>query len=257
MKKLSELIAGLGKVESPFSEIISDENINEKIFVDLMKGILEERNENVWFQKRVNVWGLAPNNIWPPDVLEDFKHPLQPDIDLLYCKVEDNQLMSPLVGVEVKLFTGKTGWGKVIPKTTGFEGFYAGLDEAISMLSYGLDHVYLWQVFIPPETFWTEYLRKPQRKSREELAYGYDQFLAAYSKEVKQTLLKLRIPIGYVSTGLNIYNHTGCFDFYALENQDAKLNPYLNESATIHLRNLILKRFSIRETLSAVYKSVS
>lgn len=257
MKRLSELTAGLGKVASPYSEIISDENINEKIFVDVMKEILEQKNGDLWFQKRVDLWKLADRNVWAPDVLEDFEHPLQPDIDLFYCRVEDDQLMSPIVGVEVKLFIGRTGWGKVIPKTTGFEGFYAGLDEAISLLGFGLDYVYLWQVFLPPQTYWTEYLRRPGKKSREEFAYGYDQFLAAYSKEVKKNLLKLRIPIGYVATGLNIYNHLGCFDFYPLANHDARLNPYLNESATIRLRDLILRRFNIRETLSAVYKSVS
>jgi hypothetical protein len=45
----------------PFSgvEYLTEETISERLFLDIFMPILEEKNESMWFEKRVNLWDFV------------------------------------------------------------------------------------------------------------------------------------------------------------------------------------------------------
>jgi hypothetical protein len=61
--------------------------------------------------------------------------PSQPPIDILLYYPQDKRFY----GVEVKYFRSEGG-----P-----ENYYAGINEALSLLTYGVDYAYLYHVFDP------------------------------------------------------------------------------------------------------------
>lgn len=138
------------EVKHPAASIITEENTNEKLIVDTITEIFKQEHEKLWFRSRINLWDFVHTSRKPLEILKKYNNPLQPDIDLLYCHKLDDKLQSPIVGAEVKLFSKRTGYGKVIPKTSSWAGYYAGLDEAIGLLNFGLDYVYLWHLFVFP-----------------------------------------------------------------------------------------------------------
>lgn len=74
------------------------------------------------------------------------QHPFHPDIDVLFWKKEYSG--EPVIRAsEVKYFRLKEG--------AMYPTIYEGLGEALMLLTYGLDYVYLWHLFdpeIPSET---------------------------------------------------------------------------------------------------------
>jgi len=213
-KDLKSLIAETGDLSSghpeiryfehPAIEAVTDETITENIFMDMLVSCLEKKSKDMWFEKRVNLWEFADAKD-PVETLERFRHPLQPDIDLLYGQRIGGKRYTPMVGVEVKLFSRFTGKGKKLAKTASYEGYYAGLDEAISLLTLGLDFVYLWHVYVLPLKIWNSYLAKygkefSDRIKRDAERLGYLGFeLVCYS-----IIEPLEIPIGYFATFLAI-----------------------------------------------------
>jgi hypothetical protein len=70
-----------------------------------------------------------------------FTHYGQPDIDLFFWNGEGPS--ATLFAAEVKYFRGRPD-KKVYPNS-----FYAGLDEALALLTFGFDAVFLWHFFDP------------------------------------------------------------------------------------------------------------
>jgi hypothetical protein len=212
--------------DHPAIQAITDETITENIFMDILVSCLEKRSKDMWFEKRVNLWEFADAKD-PIEVLERFGHPLQPDIDLLYGHCISGKRHTPMVGVEVKLFSRFTGRGKKLAKTAGFEGYYAGLDEAISLLTLGLDFVYLWHVYVLPLRIWNRYLAKygrafSERIKRDAMGLGYLGFHLVCDMIIEP----LEIPIGYFATFLAIDPERKRFEVTHSHFLDAKHNFY-------------------------------
>jgi len=141
-RKEPQLTAGLP--EEGFS--------SEKEVVDyLFKGYKEG---GCYVAKHVSVptfykWGIA-------DLLKHIDHPMQPEIDILFYNPETDKLHA----VEVKYF--RLTMRKVRSKTVRMLGineepvvtpksYYVGIDEAMALLSYGVDFAWLFHVGLPPE----------------------------------------------------------------------------------------------------------
>jgi hypothetical protein len=204
---------------------ITDETITENIFVDTISKLFADNKENMWFETRVNFWKFAHSKD-PYDAYERFRHPLQPDIDILYGNVIDGKRQVPVTGVEVKLFS-KYSWTK-IPKTTSYEGFYAGLDQAISLLSMGLDFVWLWHVQVVPMKSWKRFRKYGEDFFRKVL--GESLSMGTMASHLMSSLIKrLRIPIGYMNTYLLMLPDEGILSlFLNMETGVApELNPFL------------------------------
>ena len=159
---------------------------------------------------------------------------LQPQIDLLF---EARTIKSPfekiMCGVEVKYFkkqNNKFNWP-----------FYAGIDEAIATLNYGLDRSALWQVFSPST-------------SKNDL----DRYGASFWVHLR----KLGIPIEFTM----LVDNGSDFDVYRLRRTDSgyesdltlKLseiplvfpykNPIMNEPLQIELRKLVVDWWKLKTT---------
>jgi hypothetical protein len=215
------------------AEYLTEENITENLFVDFLVPILEQTNENMWFEKRVNLWNFVDHNDRKANYIRKHRHPLQPDIDLLYGNVVDEKRQSPMTGVEIKLFSRFRGpLGALIPKTTSYEGYYAGLDEAISLLTMGVDFVYLWHVQAYPM----------ERLIKSKIKYG-DNFFKKNVDEnyyitklgsqfVSTVIRELQLPIGYVNSYLMFVEEEECFSLGidTRFNVEAELNPIFAEN---------------------------
>lgn len=226
---------------------ITDENITEKIFVDIMSTIFANKKKDMWFERRVNLWELA-NIKDPHDAVKRFKNPLQPDIDLLYGHSVNRKRQAPMVGVEVKLFSRYTGYGKKLPKTTSYEGYYAGLDEAVALLTLGLDCVYLWHVHVFPCEAWERYLEYGDDFFQKIVFESHD--LGTLGSAWLCVMIKeLAIPIGYVNTYLLIDPEKEIFwVFINIQNSlGTELNPLsLDQNAEpIPTRRLLLESFNV------------
>jgi hypothetical protein len=235
-KGLKSLIAETGDLSSehpevryfkhPAIEAVTDETITENLFMDILVSCLEKKSKDMWFEKRVNLWEFADAKD-PVEALERFGHPLQPDIDLLYGQCIGGKRYTPMVGVEVKLFSRFTGRGKKLAKTAGYEGYYAGLDEAISLLTMGLDFVYLWHVYVLPLRIWNSYLAKYGRDISDRIkgdakSLGYLGFHMVCDMIIKP----LEIPIGYLATFVAIDPERKRFEFTHTHFLNAKHNFY-------------------------------
>lgn len=134
----------------------------------------------------------------PVKILKCFKHPLQPDVDLL---VEDCKDGNKLSGFEIKIIRWKPDsiW-RVAPRAR----LYAGLDQALTLTTYGLDYVCLWHIFTPSRTAYRKAFKEKGYKWAERLDDGWIEFTAAYSGIVRGVLANFNLPIGYIPTGLLI-----------------------------------------------------
>jgi hypothetical protein len=246
-------------IHEPAAAILTDENINENIIVDTVTKIFSETHKNFLFKSRVNLWDFLQKAQEPLKLLEEYENPFQPDIDLLYCQSIEGQLQSPIVAAEIKLFSKGTGYGKLIPKTSSWGGYYAGLDEAIALLDFGIDYVYLWHLFVYP----VSQISKISKRYGDNLAnkvsqsrYAYSDFLAW---KLATLIALLELPIGYIQTYLIIENNgylrdkatnefkKGIFGF--IQPYNRILQPKLNLLAhpKNRIRNLILNHFGIEE----------
>jgi hypothetical protein len=261
-KPLSEMIRSVGRSiyedENSFSRevyhpsllAITEENITEKIFSDILAEILGEYNKELWFKSRVNLWELAEVEKNPVEVLRKYASPLQPDIDLLYCnRTNKNGLSSPLVGIEIKLFSNYTGYGRIIPKTTSWTGYYAGLDEAIALLNYGLDYVYLWHIFVIPLDTLSKQVEKYGINFTSRITVNSHDFSTACSKILQNSIVYNQIPIGYVDTYIGFAEGSKFSIIQHLMNiVGPELNPLAQSTETPWpARELILKGFGIEE----------
>ncbi len=242
-------------VKHPAAAILNEDNITEKILVDAIADIFNNTyKDEFWFKSQVNLWDLISKKGQLLDLLKEYENPLQPDIDLLYCHKKGYQLQSPLTGVEIKLFSKRVGQGKIIPKTTSWTGYYAGLDEAIALLNFGLDYVYLWQLFIFPSNdlhmLWEKYGKNFAIK----ITNLKTDYVDRCTSLIADTINSLELPIGYVPTFLAINNEESTFDF--IQSFDFVKSPLFNINANSRetpynfknrVRDLLIQSFGIDE----------
>ncbi len=143
---------------------------------------------------------------------------LQPQIDIL---LEAERYQEPrrtiLCGIEVKYFEktdSRFNWS-----------FYAGIDEAIATLNYGLDHSALWQIF------------SLSTKKEDLVQYG-----ALFWKHIK----KLELPIDFTilvdkGSDFHIHKEDGEYSFKLSENLIAfnRQNPIKDEPLQNQLRKML------------------
>lgn len=188
--------SGVGKL-SRHSERLLQVYIPEETISDELGCLLREAGYRV--TSRVNLWkfveGLPPGRK-AVTTLKTFRHPLQPDVDLL---IEDHKDSNKLWGFEIKLIRWKDEplW-KVIPEGR----LYSGLDQALAVATCGVDYACLCHIFIPPMAVYRRTVAAQGPKQAEQLDDDRIEFTAAYSGIVKGLLEHFNLPIGYIAIGL-------------------------------------------------------
>lgn len=169
---------------------------------NLVNGLVGRvRDNGLWARKKVNLWELIEvlyGRQRGDRVCDRYRHPLQPDIDLLCCETDeaDERRTSPLLAAETKHFAHRRGDGAVLPKLADGSGFYAGLGQALSLLAMGIDYVYLTHFvhFHPDE--WSGF-----GDDRDELIEAHRTVTGQYADSVARLIDGLELPIGYVAAG--------------------------------------------------------
>lgn len=263
------------------------EEISEEFISRYLARVL--RGSGFWAESLVNVNALARREIPaekqrdPRYLLEKYSHPLQPDIDVLYGPILASKKMTPLIGIEVKIFPESVGPGKVIPKTRRYiplevnikgvlrryksgeltdaqaeelltsrpatgTGFYTGMDEAMAMLLFGVDYVYLWHWIIVSFEVWGPYLEKYGEKFFHKLIRDHYEFARAYT-EIAGTLFDVTaLPVGYVCTGL-LLDPSGITLAPCAESgwRLAPPNPLRDKQAPTKIRELLKRSYGVQE----------
>lgn len=232
-------------VRSPFTWIVHDENITETLFVDLVDMIFSLAYlKELWFEKRFFLqksWKRGTGMT----TMKEVGHPLQPDVDLLYgaCNKEKER-KTPITGIEIKVF--KYPQGNVSPKTTyPKEGYYSGVDQALSLTMLGLDYVYLWHVFVMPEAVFQKYREKYGNNFVDEVVLK-DKIDSAeiYMASAESILPK---PIGYVGTYFLVDKKNMIYHFIQPNYSIRKplLNPLLEKDKVAKLRKILHRELQI------------
>jgi len=241
---------------------------DEKIIVTLIETIGNEflsdefrwLGNEFWIKKEVNLWELKDSvSEEGGGELKGFIHPMQPDIDILFGPKVNNERLTPLMAVEVKLFKGIER-GRVTPRAGG--GFYEGIGEAIALLTFGVDFVELWQFFLlpinieidieipphlPPEEKkeikeWLKERKKEERKMKR-----YIDYISAYANSVGNLIKVLNLPLGYRCFAISMDMET----ILLYENEGSyilpKKNPFLGSEAALKIRSLIKDALNVKE----------
>lgn len=183
-----------------------DSRPTEQTIVDSLVRTVQ-RNEKVWAESEVNLWSekakAAGQSVPPQEALRDLGHPLQPDIDILLGEADNGERNPPLVGIEAKYFGKYRGirGHELLPKRVGPEGnsmggFYSGLGQALSLLSMGLDYVYLWHVFEIDETIYRS------GSDESDQTRDHRDILETYTERIIEILKTYELPIGYFAHGM-------------------------------------------------------
>ena len=226
------------KKEEEIKNKLLNDRINEQLVRKFLSSLLERNG--FWVKSPVNVWALIERYETPLEALNRFDHPLQPDIDIL-CARFNRRPKTPLFGFEVKLFSKFKQI--VMPKSSQNRGYYVGIEQALGLLTYGLDYASLWHVFLVPLEEWEE-KKETNRIIRENV-----EWIACYAQFVDQAFIKnLRLPIGYRATALSIRRNQGkimYLDFYRLDAPPRCIFA----STPAKLRLLLIEKFKIKETI--------
>jgi len=246
------------------------EDITENEVLTLLLNLISSMpwSSNIWWVSKVNLWRLAEKTmgrrVRPSDILREYKHPLQPDIDFLYGPKVNDRRSAPLVGVEVKVFS-EARYAGVIPKTRLGDiegvgtGYYAGLDEAIAMLTFGLDYVYLWHFIILPWEKWEKYLEYGKDFSKK-LLREHTYFSGLYAALMKWLLGLTAIPLGYLAFGVSFnkkQEYASLFPYHTkrLSPKTAPPNPLKNSPSALKIRELLMKSLDVEEQSGSYLKA--
>ncbi|ELZ37146.1 hypothetical protein C470_07304 [Halorubrum distributum JCM 13561] len=185
-----------------------DASPSESTIVDSLEATVNDRPE-LWAESEVNLWkekaateGAA---VPPQEVVRELGHPLQPDIDLLVGSASEEGREGPLIGIEAKYFSTYNGirGHNLLPKRVDANGndtggFYSGLGQALSLVSMGLDAVYLWHVFkIDDDIYSTESVGGDQTRDHRDVLRGY-------TGRITEMLDRHGVPIGYLANGVAV-----------------------------------------------------
>jgi hypothetical protein len=226
----------------------TEKTVEEKDIQKFICALLKPREDwPIWVESGVNLWKLLDvNSRKPLFTLKEHMHPLQPDIDVLYGPIINGNKSTPLVGIEIKIFPEATGAG-VMPKTRMGTGYYTGLDEAIALLTFGLDYVYLWHFVILPYEKWEQYSKKYGEDFGEKLVNEHAEFSKSYSQIMKGILEATALPIGYAAHGIALSEKTFWMCPAGIKPLLAKPNPLKDNITPRHLRELICSKLGIKE----------
>jgi len=241
---------------------------NEKIIVTLIETIGNEflsdefrwLGNEFWIVKEVNLWELKDSvSEERRRELERFIHPMQPDIDILFGPKVNNERLTPLTAVEVKLFKGIEK-GRVTPKAGG--GFYEGIGEVIALLTFGVDFVELWQFFLlpigieidieipphlPPERKkeikeWFKEVKRRERKAKK-----YIDYISAYANFVGNLIKVLNLPLGYRCFAISMDMETILLSENDRSYISPKKSPLLVSESALKIRSLIKEALNVKE----------
>jgi len=148
----------------------------------ISKLIIPELKRRKFFVKRSIKINQRIKKLVSEDVLSkdelDMKHPGQPDIDLVFWNSNFRSSDPTIYAAEVKYFRNRKGKINY--------SFYAGLDEALALLTFGFDFICLWHFFDEGvETSPTSFLDNKNGS------------IMTYSGLVQEIVDKLKIPITY------------------------------------------------------------
>ena len=87
--------------ETKIKDELLTKRVKEPLVQKFLSALLER--EGFWVKSPVNLWKLIEHYKTPLEVLNRYDHPLQPDIDILCARFENNP-KTPLFGFEVKPF---------------------------------------------------------------------------------------------------------------------------------------------------------
>ena len=206
-------------------------------------------DETLWAESELSLWELMVDVVGqampPQDALREFGHPLQPDIDVLLGSLSDGEKQPPLVGVEAKYFGEYRGLAghKLLPKRLGPEGnpmggFYSGLGQALSLLSMGLDYVYLWHVFEINEAIY-----QPNRNSGDQTKDHRD-VLRVYARQMKDMINTFGLPVGYIATGMSVNHDNKMINLAHCSPADERTSQ---TRSAANVRELLIEALSSRE----------
>jgi len=219
----------------------------ELILTEFIKGVMErEYAGKYWVETEVNLWKLLPERRRKtgPELMKDLKHLLQPDIDLLYGPIASGRKKTPMHAVEIKYF-GEIK-ARAIPKTRQGEGFYAGLNQALALLLYGVDTVELWHFFHLPYQEWVKFEEYEDFWPRK-LEDDFGEFSGAYSAFVKVLIDMFGLPLGYRNIG--VITEGSELSLIPLEKLDIlpKPNPFRGRKTSERMREVILQGLRIED----------
>jgi len=224
--------------EEEIKNKLLNKGINEQLVQKFLSSLLERKG--FWVKSPVNVWALIGDYETPVEVLNRYDHPLQPDIDILCARFEDGP-KTPLFGVEVKLFSNFKQI--VMPKSSENKGYYAGVEQTLSLLTYGLDYASLWHVFLVPLEEWEK------KKEMNQIIRENVEWAACYAQFIDQAFIKnLNLPIGYKATALSVRRNQGkimYLDFYKLNAPPQSIFA----STPAKMRLLLTEKLKIEETI--------
>ena len=239
------------------NNLLRGDAFNEKIIVTLIETIGNEflsdkfrwLGNEFWIEKEVNLWELKDFvDEERRRELEIFMHPMQPDIDILFGPKVNNERLTPLTAVEVKLFKGIER-GRVTPRAGG--GFYEGIGEAIALLTFGVDFVELWQFFFLPIDIEIEREEKKMKR--------YIDYICTYADFVGNLIKVLKLPLGYRCFAISMDMETILLSERESSYILPKENPFLvsedasivSEAAALIVSGAVLKiRSLIKEALN-------
>lgn len=242
---------------------VEEENPSRSLYEEEIGSALKasiEATGNFWAETGVNLWELARDvlgkEISKVEILKTFKHPLQPDIDILYGPIFNGKRSAPLVSIELKYFSKVKG--EVIPKTAGVEGepeggFYRGIDQVFSHLTMGVDYGYLWHFIRLPVKEYEDKVEKGEvvameglevdEEEAKKLVEDHGEFSRAYGGLLTKFLKRSASPIGFASHGLI---EEGPF-LDPVATRLAAPNPFRDSDRGRCVRKLILDGLDVKE----------
>jgi len=227
------------KEEKIKDKLIKSKKIREYLIQKFLATILEREGLRP-IRTGLNLWDLIGPYRTPLEVLNRYYHPLQPDIDIL-CVRGGEKVQTPLIGFEVKVFTRYNQI--VIPKTSEDKGYYSGIEQALSLLTYGLDYASLWHVFIVPLEEWG------RRADMKQIIEENVEWTACYTQFIDQAFIKnLNLPIGYRATAINIGRDRDKILYYTFYKVSAPPN-HVFAVTPARIRLLLINRLKIEETV--------
>jgi hypothetical protein len=188
---IAQWVAGLSDYASRFLDESTAEDV-EGIFVDCLRDIATHSGHRV--KARGNLWHFVDKELLrqgPSAVLGAYRHPLQPDVDLL---VEYRDHEQALCIHEIKVIR----WDEKRLQTQAPAGrLYAGLAQALMLTTFGADYCYLWHVFVYPRVAYRIIAERDTSRA-ERIDNGRAEFFAAYPAFVKAIMGNFALPLGYV-----------------------------------------------------------
>ncbi len=188
IEQIGRLAGGLSEHNSQFLA----GSVNEELVVSCLQDTASRQGYRV--AARVNLWQYVDRRLLregPDSVLKGYKHPLQPDIDLLV----ENPGPDPILSIhEVKVIR----WNENRRQPVAPKGrLYEGVGQALALTTFGADYCYLWHVWVHPRGKY-RVIAEQSVQLAERLEDGWVEYFTAYGGLVKGLFSNFALPLGYV-----------------------------------------------------------